>query len=115
MKLVKIKIEISKRKLIEAEGITEDIIEKTCSDMGGDRRGGGQGVMRWQRLITVHPNYLAGTEKHHRMGYEGPGAAEQGKHGLFITALTSPMVICRGVSQSTSGLIFPQQGKWAMF
>lgn len=40
MKLVKIKIEISKRKLIEAEGITEDIIEKTCSDMGGDRQRG---------------------------------------------------------------------------
>lgn len=40
MKLVKIQIESSKRKLTGAEGITEDIIEKTCSHMGGDRKGG---------------------------------------------------------------------------
>lgn len=49
------------------------------------------------------------SSRHWRTPQNGVERMEQGKHGLFITALTSPMVIGRGVPQSTSGLIFPQQ------
>lgn len=57
-------IEISRRELTGAERITEDMTEKTCSDMGGARRGGEAGRNEVVEANHRTPNCLADNGAH---------------------------------------------------